>query len=720
MRAFLILCVAAFTLMTFYSALWFKSEEIEADITTRVTDELNTTGAKDVAIDVDGRHVTLSGVVYDEATETAYLDTADKTYGALGPIDGLTYLAGGGFVKAVKDDSGITLNGAVSSEEARDALVAAATDATDGTVTDNLSIGGAAGDWEAEAGFGVAKLADLSGGALAVSPGTYTLSGLAKADGAAVQTELAERAGWQAFVTTPGVEAGLAEEVDRLKADTSELDQRILALMGERDSLDSSVGGLTTERDALTASLAAVNMDYNAAKQERDTAQEELDKLRASLTDNQSTAASLASDLDASAAIIAERDTTIEGLNGRVVALEGQNTDLAAELDAQKNALNADQQEVASLKTKIGVQTATITGLTGDLDAQKAASDADQQEIASLQSKVGVQSATITGLTADMDAQKAASDADQQEIASLQSKVGVQSATITGLTADLDAKTDELEALQGNVSNLGADGEAANAKIAELTSDLAELDGQNTDLTGQVATLEGEVGTLKGQLADKETSGAAALAKIAALTATATDQGKQVDDLSAVVAQRDDQVATLQDEVGTLNGQLTDQGKKVSDLTAVVAARDATIADLRKAKPAAVSTNAPVDTAAQCSASAGAVLENAQINFATGTANIAGASVPALERLTGIALACSESGLNVEVGGHTDSQGSDADNQALSERRAAAIVAFMTDRGVPAGTLDAVGYGEARPIADNATRAGRAQNRRISFEWQAR
>jgi outer membrane protein OmpA-like peptidoglycan-associated protein len=44
----------------------------------------------------------------------------------------------------------------------------------------------------------------------------------------------------------------------------------------------------------------------------------------------------------------------------------------------------------------------------------------------------------------------------------------------------------------------------------------------------------------------------------------------------------------------------------------------------------------------------------------------------------------------------------------------------MTERGVPSDGLKAVGYGEAQPVADNKTAQGRAQNRRISFDWQAR
>lgn len=63
--------------------------------------------------------------------------------------------------------------------------------------------------------------------------------------------------------------------------------------------------------------------------------------------------------------------------------------------------------------------------------------------------------------------------------------------------------------------------------------------------------------------------------------------------------------------------------------------------------------------------------------------------------------------------GHTDSTASDEYNQALSERRADAVKAAMVEDGVPADAIEASGRGESEPVADNATRAGRFENRRV-------
>lgn len=72
------------------------------------------------------------------------------------------------------------------------------------------------------------------------------------------------------------------------------------------------------------------------------------------------------------------------------------------------------------------------------------------------------------------------------------------------------------------------------------------------------------------------------------------------------------------------------------------------------------------------------------------------------------------------VEGHTDSVGSDAYNQGLSERRANAVRDVLVNQyGVEGGRVNAVGYGEAQPVADNATDAGRAINRRVEAEVEA-
>lgn len=70
---------------------------------------------------------------------------------------------------------------------------------------------------------------------------------------------------------------------------------------------------------------------------------------------------------------------------------------------------------------------------------------------------------------------------------------------------------------------------------------------------------------------------------------------------------------------------------------------------------------------------------------------------------------------NIEIQGHTDSNGSDDYNMKLSQRRATEVSSYLRTKGVAPSRLTTKGYGETAPVADNGTDEGRAQNRRVTF-----
>ena len=70
---------------------------------------------------------------------------------------------------------------------------------------------------------------------------------------------------------------------------------------------------------------------------------------------------------------------------------------------------------------------------------------------------------------------------------------------------------------------------------------------------------------------------------------------------------------------------------------------------------------------------------------------------------------------DLAIEGHTDSQGDDAMNLDLSKRRAKRAMDYLISKGISKDRLSSEGFGETRPVADNSTSEGRAQNRRVEF-----
>lgn len=102
------------------------------------------------------------------------------------------------------------------------------------------------------------------------------------------------------------------------------------------------------------------------------------------------------------------------------------------------------------------------------------------------------------------------------------------------------------------------------------------------------------------------------------------------------------------------------------------------------------------------------------VEFATGKADLQPQYNSEISNLAGFMKRFPET--NVEIAGHTDSLGSAAANTALSQRRADAVKAALINAGIAAERVTAKGYGSAKPVADNKTKAGRDQNRRVTAE----
>ena len=122
---------------------------------------------------------------------------------------------------------------------------------------------------------------------------------------------------------------------------------------------------------------------------------------------------------------------------------------------------------------------------------------------------------------------------------------------------------------------------------------------------------------------------------------------------------------------------------------------------------------AALPTPVECIDRVEAVMAGQKIAFTPGSAEIDGRAAGLIDRLAASLKGCEA--VQIEIAGHTDAQGSEGGNQALSQARAEAVVLALQGRQVDVAALKAVGYGEARPLADNGNDAGREENRRIEF-----
>jgi len=109
------------------------------------------------------------------------------------------------------------------------------------------------------------------------------------------------------------------------------------------------------------------------------------------------------------------------------------------------------------------------------------------------------------------------------------------------------------------------------------------------------------------------------------------------------------------------------------------------------------------------------LLSNNKINFESAKAVIQKDSFKLLSKLASVIKECP--GYKIEIAGYTDSDGSNEYNLMLSAKRADAVKSYLvTHEGIYADRLEARGYGEANPIADNSTQEGKRKNRRITFK----
>lgn len=293
------------------------------------------------------------------------------------------------------------------------------------------------------------------------------------------------------------------------------------------------------------------------------------------------------------------------------------------------------------------------------------------------------------------------------------------------------------------IANEGADGATFDTVVAELSAALpdlfvlsavlpeaTEIDGTGEAETGTpefVATLspEGQV-QLRGRLYDEAQQaavvsyGRALFGSSNTYIATRRDTGLPPGWPARVLAGMDalsrleNGVVIVQPDLVVLRG-ITGNTQAEAQISGLLSDKLGAEANFRieVRYDAELDPLLNIPTPEECADRLNAILIEQKLSFAPGEAVIEEAGDGQLGRLKGMLDECRRAVF--EIGGHTDSQGREDTNLALSVGRAEAVRAALIGRGVAPSQLVAEGYGEAQPIADNDTETGREANRRITF-----
>lgn len=172
----------------------------------------------------------------------------------------------------------------------------------------------------------------------------------------------------------------------------------------------------------------------------------------------------------------------------------------------------------------------------------------------------------------------------------------------------------------------------------------------------------------------------------------------------------------ISDQDFYFKGHVDDKSKKVSLTQAFEEALDSGYEghyDIEAPAVVVKEIPEPKKVAFSCQDGFNKILSGNKIHFQYNKADIKSSSYPILDSLVEVANKCPQEIVSIE--GHTDSIGSKIYNKTLSANRANAVKDYLISKGLSEKRLEAIGFGESKPIADNMVKEGRAKNRRIEF-----
>lgn len=751
MRIFgIVLCLIALGL-TGYSALTYKAPEIEADIANRSAKALATASTDDeIAIQVDGRHVTISGRVADDEQKTTLLSLAAAVPGALGPIDDLETLT---IVSpyqfgASKDEEGkVVVQGYAPTSEVKASIEteARALFGDDASIDIAVAVGAPDGDWRSAAGSALDALATMRQGELTIVDSDVVLEGDVAVDADLEAIDIFAQSvpddfTWShdvvvhqgmvdpfTFSAEKDAETGLRlsgfapdEETRTALIETGKevadgmpviADIQIAGGMPDQEWPALAHSGLSALKDVASGQVNIVGNDVSFS--EDPAASEEPAAVSGDAASTESTTAAAATDeaLDAALAPNADNQSsptdaaaadpvfTIDKAEEGVWSIRGAVPDQEAE-----------DRLVSMVRDHAGVVDVDValdqTG--GDVDddwlrfAQERIRSLDEVRAGRL--SLEAFDAHLIGVVETQD------DIEPVEtaLAAIDDSMTVDLQPVDPrLTASLDLKMSSKDGvvLSGTLPGALTEGEALLAlgirrydgKLEENGRGPAETWRQHLSEIGDLLpafeeidlSLGGERPTIKGRIHAHSDADVIARELVLALG----DARQPLVDVKTATTVHVDGASRINPLTGEREISREGHWLPVVDF----AADEQT-----------------------CREHASAMLAKEKITFLRGQEDLDHRAETILNALAAVATLClDKTELVLEIGGHTDSRGAAQMNQELSQARADAVRTALVNRGVDATSLSTVGFGPSRPIADNTTDEGRAANRRITFEWKA-
>lgn len=565
----------------------------------------------------------------------------------------------------------------------------------------------------------------------------------------------------EAAAAQADAEAGNAEEYEARIADLS---TRLETAESERMRGEERIANLQerlktalTARKAASAEFAikreAMQADLEAARQSADEAGSRADALQTELTEALENAeTSTAAEAEAMTARIAELEAAlekadtetqrgnarIEGLQSRLMTLSDaaaadetdENAERISELEA---ALETAQTESRRSASRIaGLQERLVAAMDATAEPDTAEADAAAARIAELEASLEKSetenkrsTARIAGLqerlVAAMDA--AAAEGEPSDTARTDERVAALEAELEKAQSALRTAEVRIEGLQQRLLEAVEEGEAAgdaSAEVADLTQQLETAGSRIENLQARLRNSRESVAETAQENALAATNLANARTRIAALQDAMIESRRASEEAATARDAQQQDVAAVEDRFGRL---MENQRERAARVAMIVSAQRSRIAeleseldDLRRMAAKAAEQVEDDNGALACQQRMASAVEAEGIQFANNKAEIRADAARTIDRLIVIARDCPDS--RITVRGHTDSMGERAYNLYLSELRAAAVVEYMTRNGIAPDRIDAVGVGPDEPVANNNTRVGRAENRRIEIRVQ--